>query len=203
MLTKDELLEPLARHRAAGSVFVTCMGVTRPWGRYSSSPIDFAGADTAMGHTADLALGIAIAQPDRRVVCLNGDGSMLMALGTLAVAAQAGARNYVLIVVQNGTYEITGNQPVPAAGSVDFAAIARGVGIPSCHTFDDATAWERAVPSLLAEPGPVFIAVRVRPGDEGPISRSADEASVYLRRSTADWAHAMRAALLEPPTPAP
>jgi sulfopyruvate decarboxylase subunit beta len=196
MLTKDELLEPLARLRPEGSVFVTCMGVTRPWGRYSNSPLDFAGADSAMGHTADLALGIAIAQPERRVVCLNGDGSMLMSLGTLAVATQSGARNYLLIVVQNGTYEITGNQPVPAADAVDFAAIARGAGFRSCHSFDDAASWERALPGILAEPGPVFVVVRVRHGNEGPISRTAKEASVYLRTSTAEWAHAMRAAIL-------
>jgi thiamine pyrophosphate-dependent acetolactate synthase large subunit-like protein len=196
MLTKDELLAPLAEHRPDGSVFVTCMGVTRPWGRYSSSALDFAGADSAMGHTADLALGIALAQPARRVVCLNGDGSMLMSLGTLAVAAQSGAPNYVLIVVQNGTYEITGNQAVPASAVIDFVAIARGAGFRSCHYFDDAAAWERAVPSILTEPGPVFVAVRVRPGNEGPISRSAKEASVYLRQSTADWSHALRAVIL-------
>lgn len=198
MLTRDELLEPLARYRPEGSVYVTCMGVTRPWGRYSSSALDFAGADSAMGHTADLALGIAIAQPERKVICLNGDGSMLMSLGTLAVAAQSGARNYILIVVQNGTYEITGNQPVPASAFIDFVAIARGAGFPICHFFDDAGRYERALPGILREAGPVFVAVRVRRGNEGPISRTAKEASVYLRQSTADWAHAMRAAILTP-----
>jgi len=52
------------------------MSVTRPWGRLSSHDLDFASADSAMGHTADLALGIALAQPARKVICLNGDGSM-------------------------------------------------------------------------------------------------------------------------------
>jgi thiamine pyrophosphate-dependent acetolactate synthase large subunit-like protein len=195
-MTKDELLEPLARLRPHRSVFVTCMGVTRPWGGYSSSPLDFASADSAMGHTADLALGIALAQPDRKVICLNGDGSMLMSLGTLAVAAQSGARNYILFVVQNGTYEVTGNQPVPGGDMTDFVAIAKGAGFRSCFQSDDAAQYEAALPDILSMPGPVFVAARVQPGNAGPVIRSAQEASVYLRVSTAEWAHAMRAAIL-------
>jgi sulfopyruvate decarboxylase subunit beta len=81
VLSKDELLLPLAESRT-DEVVVTCMGVTRPWGRISNHDLDYASADSAMGHTADLALGIALAQPERRVLCLNGDGSMLMTLGS-------------------------------------------------------------------------------------------------------------------------
>ena len=58
------------------------------------------------------------------MICLNGDGSMLMCLGTLATIAQSGVRNLVLFVLQNGTYEITGNQPVPGSDTIDYAAIA-------------------------------------------------------------------------------
>ena len=101
------------------------MPVVRPWGRLSDSDLDFASADSAMGHTADLALGVALAQPSRRVLCLNGDGSMLMSLGTLATIVETGAANLILFVIVNGTYEITGNQPVPGAKALDFAAIAR------------------------------------------------------------------------------
>ena len=62
MLTKQELLQPLASLRT-DEVVVTTMGVVRPWSRFSDSPLDFASADSAMGHVADLALGIALAQP--------------------------------------------------------------------------------------------------------------------------------------------
>ncbi len=86
LLTKDQLLRPLAALRT-NEVVVTCMSVTRPWGRLSDHDLDFASADSAMGHTADLALGIALAQPSRKVICLNGDGSMLMNLGTLVTIA--------------------------------------------------------------------------------------------------------------------
>jgi sulfopyruvate decarboxylase subunit beta len=195
MLSRSELLQPLARHRT-DEVVVTTMSVTRPWGRLSDHDLDFASADSAMGHTADLALGIALARPDRRVVCLNGDGSMLMTLGTLATAAASGAENYLLVVVENGTYEITGHQPIPGAGRVDFAAMARAAGFPQVHRFDRADTWAGAVPELLRAAGPTFVSVLVERTGEGPISRSAREEARYLRTSLADWSRALRAALL-------
>ena len=196
MLSKEELLVPLARLRG-DAVVVTCMGVTRPWGRHSNHDLDFASADSAMGHTADLALGIALARPERRVVCLNGDGSMLMTLGTLVTAAQTGARNYVLFVVQNGTYEITGNQAVPGSGCIDFAALARGAGFTSVYSFDDALTYESKLPEMLSAEGPIFAVVKVSPGSEGPISRSEREASRYLKISLADWGRSLKRALEE------
>lgn len=194
MLTKDQLLKPLAALRG-DAVVVTCMSVTRPWGRLSSSGLDFASADSAMGHTADLALGIALAQPHRKVICLNGDGSMLMTLGTLATIVSAGAENLVLIVVENDAYEITGNLPIPAAGRLDFPALARGAGFKRVYSFESPTTYATEIESVLSGRGPVFAAVRVERGSEGPISRSAKEESAYLRVSLAESASRLRKAL--------
>jgi thiamine pyrophosphate-dependent acetolactate synthase large subunit-like protein len=197
MLTKHELLEPLARLRG-NAVVVTCMGVTRPWGNYSQSELDFASADSAMGHTADFALGIALACPQRKIICLNGDGSMLMTLGTLVTAVQAAARNFFLFVIQNDIYEITGNQPIPGAGQVDFVALARGAGFSRIYSFDDANSYVASLPEVLSGAGPVLVVVKVEPGSEGPISRSEREASNYLKVSLADWGRRMRRALGTP-----
>jgi len=194
MLTRAQLLEPLAAHRT-DEVVVTTMSVTRPWGRLSSHDLDFASADSAMGHTADLALGVALARPDRMVVCLNGDGSMLMTLGTLATVIGSGATNYVLIVVENGSYEITGHQPIPGRGSLDFAVMARGAGFPRVFRFDEPEAWARALPDLLRTPGPTFVQAIVEPTSEGPISRRPAEPSRYLQVSLADWSRVFRKAL--------
>jgi len=194
MLTRDELLRPLARHRTH-EVVVTTMSVTRPWGRLSDHDLDFASADSAMGHTADLALGIALARPDRRVVCLNGDGSMLMSLGTLATVVSCAPENYTLIVVENGTYEITGHQPLPAAGKVDFAAMARAAGFRRVFRFEEAGAFAAAVPDLLSAPGPTFACVVVERTGEGPISRTPSEQARYLQVSLAAWSRSMRDAL--------
>jgi sulfopyruvate decarboxylase subunit beta len=191
MLTKEQLLKPLARLRST-AVVVTCMSVTRPWGRYSSSELDFASADSAMGHTADLALGIALAQPQRKVICLNGDGSMLMTLGTLATVVAARATNFALFVIQNDSYELTGHQEIPAAGQIDFAQLARGAGFEHVYYFENPDDYEKRLPAVLAEEGPVFVAVRVEKGAEGPISRSAREESWYLQVSLAESAHRLR-----------
>ncbi len=196
MLTKEELLRPLASLRT-NEVVVTTMGIVRPWSKFSDSPLDFASADSAMGHAADLALGIALAQPRRKVICLNGDGSLLMTLGSLATVTEAGARNLILYVVENRTFEITGNQAIAAAGRVDFAMMARAAGFPSSYSFDDPDLYARALPEILRERGPVFLSVRVRPGSEGPLSRSKGEKTRYLQPSLAESAHQLRRALSE------
>tara|TARA_B110000438_G_scaffold76506_1_gene76686 strand:- start:113 stop:565 length:453 start_codon:yes stop_codon:yes gene_type:complete len=149
-----------------------------------------------MGHAADLALGVALARPERKVICLNGDGSMLMSLGTLATAVEAGARNYVLIVSDNGAYEITGNQAVAAAGWLDHAALAKASGFRSVFAFDDARTWAEAVPAVLSAEGPTFVHVTLEVGTEGPIGRTSVEPARYLRHSLADWSRILRAALI-------
>lgn len=197
MMTKDELLAPLAKRRT-NEIVVTSMGVVRPWGRLSDSDLDFASADSAMGHTADLALGLAMAQPSRRVICLNGDGSMLMSLGTLATIVESGVDNLILFVIVNKTYEITGNQPLPDAKALDFAAIAKAVGFANIHRFDVASAYESMLSRIVDHKGPTFVSASVLPESEGPISRSADEESRYLQSSLFDWSRHFRRALLKP-----
>lgn len=193
-MKKLAALEALARHRT-DEIVVTSMSVVRPWGRLGNHPLDFASADSAMGHTADFALGIALARPERRVICLNGDGSMLMTLGTLVTAGGARAANLLLIVVNNGTYEITGNQPVPGAAGVDFAGLARASGFPVARSFDDRDAFDAALPELLRAPGPALVDLRIEPEDEGPIQRRPGEPSEYLRVSLETSAWRLRDAL--------
>jgi thiamine pyrophosphate-dependent acetolactate synthase large subunit-like protein len=195
MLTREQLLAPLAALRDDNAVVVTTMATVRPWGLHSSSDFDFASADSAMGHAADLALGIALAQSHRKVICLNGDGSMLMTLGTLVTAAQSSATNFVLFVNENGTYEITGNQPVPGTGFVDFAAMARAAGFQKVYSFDDPEDYRTDLPGALQQEGPVLIAVRVEPGLETPLSRTPGEQARYLQVSLAESAHRLREAL--------
>jgi len=195
MLTKQQLLAPLAALRD-DAIVVTTMATVRPWGLYSSSDLDFASADSAMGHAADLALGIALAQSHRKVICLNGDGSMLMTLGTLVTAGQSSATNFILFVIENGTYEITGNQPVPGTGFVDFAAMARAAGFQKTYSFDDSEDYHAHLPGALQQEGPVLIAVRVEPGLETPLARTPREEARYLQVSLADSAHRLREALI-------
>jgi thiamine pyrophosphate-dependent acetolactate synthase large subunit-like protein len=197
MLTIAQLLEPLARHRT-DEVVVTTMSVVRPWGRISENDLDFASADSAMGHAADLALGIALARPGRGVICLNGDGSMLMSLGTLATVVEAAPLNYILVVSDNGEYEITGHQPVPAAGRIDYAALAEGAGFRNVFRFEEARVWAERVTEVLCAPGPTFVHAVVEAGEQGPIGRGDHEQARYLRSSLAESARSVRAALARP-----
>ncbi|MBI4658011.1 MAG: thiamine pyrophosphate-binding protein [Verrucomicrobia bacterium] len=196
MFTKHQFLEPLARLRT-DQIVITTMGVVRPWARYSEHALDFASADSAMGHAADFALGIALAQPSRQVICLNGDGSMLMTLGTLVTIASSGVKNLILFVVQNGTYEVTGNQLTPGSDRVDFSGLAKSAGFPRAYTFDDAQAYECSLEEILSGDGPVCVTVKTEPGSEGPLGRRPDEPAHYLRCSLADSARQLRGALLD------
>lgn len=194
MLTPDQLLAPLAARRTT-EIVVTTMSVVRPWARHSASPLDFASADSAMGHVADLALGLAMAQPGRRVICLNGDGSMLMTLGTLATIVETCVTNLLLIVVNNGGYEITGNQAVAGRGRVDFAGLARAAGFVRTYSFDSAEAYERELDDVLGGDGPVLVDARVEPGSQGPISRGNPDEPAYLHPSLYESARIVRRAL--------
>ena len=120
MINKEECLKILAKYRT-DEIVITTMSVPNLWGKISDHELDYASIDTAMGHAADFALGIALARPDKKVIVLNGDGSMLMSLGTLITIANNSVKNLLLFVTENDTYEVTGNQPIPGAGKISFA----------------------------------------------------------------------------------
>ncbi len=194
MLTQHEFLAPLVSRRT-NQVVVSTMSLVRAWGRLSRHELDFAFADSAMGHAQSLALGIALAQPQRGVMCLNGDGSMLMSLGSLVTIAQSRARNLLLFVAQNNTYEVTGNQNIPGAGAVDFHDIALACGFPHAFHFHEPGEYESHLDKIFHLQGPVLVSVRLEPGAELPPNRKQTEDTPYLRGSIAESAHKMRNAL--------
>jgi thiamine pyrophosphate-dependent acetolactate synthase large subunit-like protein len=200
LLTQREFLEPLARRRS-DEVVITTMSLVRAWGELSSHPLDFAFADSAMGHSASLAFGLALARPERRVWCLNGDGSMLMSLGSLATIAQHRPANLVLFIAQNGTYEVTGNQSVPGAGMVDFAGTARACGWPHAAHFSSPREFEGRLDALLEMRGPVLVSVALERGHEPPPNRRESEDARYLRGSLADSVRELKQVLSSPYAP--
>jgi thiamine pyrophosphate-dependent acetolactate synthase large subunit-like protein len=115
----------------------------------------------SMGLAGPIALGVALAQPKRRVFALEGDGSMLMQLGSLATIANVAPRNLTIIVWDNGMYHITGSQVTATAGRADLVEIARGAGIAQSAWASDEEDFERLVERSLNEDGPWFIAARI------------------------------------------
>ena len=95
---------------------------------------------------------------------LDGDGSLLMNLGTLVTIAEAAPENLIHFVFENGTYEANGAHPIPGAEFVSFAGIARAAGIPNVHEFSDPDALAEALPGILTAPGPTFVDLKVVPG---------------------------------------
>jgi phosphonopyruvate decarboxylase len=156
-------LEVLAQRRA-DEIVVTTMGSAREWPKHSQHALDFQYLPSAMGHAPMLALGLALAQPRREVVCFNGDGCMLMSLGALVTIVASGARNLTLIVLENGIYEVTGGQTTAGAqAGVDFAGFARAANLATVLDFDELEPWRQAAGGLLALPGPRFVVLHVEP----------------------------------------
>ncbi len=115
----------------------------------------------SMGLACPIALGVALAQPSRRVVALEGDGSLLMQLGCLTTIAMLRPRNLVIIVMDNGCYQITGAQKTTTAFAADIVAIAQGAGIAQARWAADEAMFESLVRRALAEDGPHLIAARI------------------------------------------
>jgi thiamine pyrophosphate-dependent acetolactate synthase large subunit-like protein len=120
----------------------------------------------SMGMAFPIALGVALAQPKRRVFALEGDGSLLMQLGCLSTVAKLKPKNLCMIVMDNGLYQITGGQPTPAAAVSDIVAIAIGSGLSESAWAADEEDFERLVEQSLSASGPTLIGVRIddKPG---------------------------------------
>jgi thiamine pyrophosphate-dependent acetolactate synthase large subunit-like protein len=120
----------------------------------------------SMGLAFPIALGVALAQPNRRVFALEGDGSLLMQLGCLSTIATLKPKNLTLVVMDNGIYQITGAQPTPAAAVADLVAIAVSSGIANSAWAADEEDFERLIDQSLSASEPMLIGVRIddRPG---------------------------------------
>jgi len=171
MSAKDALAAVHAT-RGPREIVITTMTPARDWMLLPQHPLDLVLVPSAMGSAPSMGLGLALAQPNRRVIVCNGDGSMLMNLGSLVSIVNARATNFAVIVFVNGTYEVTGSQPVPGAGVVDYAALARAAGLESVHAYASIDDWRSDVRKVLETTGPTFVALAVEPvhGQPGPKS---------------------------------
>ena len=92
---------------------------------------------TVMGKGSSFALGLCLAQPDTKVIVFDGDGSLLMNLGTLATIGNKQPRNLYHFVLENGMYATTGGQPIPGQDVISFTGLAKDAGYPLAYDFDD------------------------------------------------------------------
>jgi thiamine pyrophosphate-dependent acetolactate synthase large subunit-like protein len=131
----------------------------------------------SMGLAIPIALGVALAQPSRHVIALEGDGSLLMQLGCLSTVAMLKPKNLTIILMDNGIYQITGGQSTPAARVADYVALAQASGLDKAAWAADENEFERLVDAGLGG-GPSFIAARI---DDKPGVATTDRDPVQIR----------------------
>ena len=141
---------PAWRRIAPGDLSVTCVGF--------------------MGGASSLGLGLALARPDRRVLVLDGDGSLLMQLGSLATIAGAAPRNLVHFLFKNGVYHTSGAQGIPGGLTVDFVTMAKGAGYRASLAIHDIDDFKRRLPELLKMDGPIFAELHTGLAQQTPMT---------------------------------
>jgi thiamine pyrophosphate-dependent acetolactate synthase large subunit-like protein len=139
----------------------------------------------AMGGAGALGLGLALAQPARRVVVVTGDGEALMGLGSFATIATAAPANLAVVVIDNEQYGETGGQPTHTAQSTDLARVAAGCGIACATTIRDERSLDDLAELALRTPGPVVVIVKVHARDEPLVLPPRDAALLKHRLRSA------------------
>jgi thiamine pyrophosphate-dependent acetolactate synthase large subunit-like protein len=115
----------------------------------------------SMGLACPIALGVALAQPERGVLALEGDGSILMELGCLTTIANLKPRNLTIVIWDNGIYHITGKQPAATSGATDIVAVARGCGIAASEWVRDEAHFEQLLDRRFDDGGPILLAAKI------------------------------------------
>ncbi len=160
MMKRDDCLRVLARHVGDGDIVLPVYSTAFDWIDIRPHPLNYL-SHGAMGLASSHALGLALGRPDKRVIVLDGDGSLLMNLGTLVTIAAAAPPNLYHFVCENGTYEANGGHPIPGRGVVDFPGFARAAGYRVVHDFSDLKIFEQQVGAVLNETGPVFADLKI------------------------------------------
>ncbi|SON53886.1 Acetolactate synthase isozyme 2 large subunit [Hartmannibacter diazotrophicus] len=132
----------------------------------------------SMGLATSIALGVALGQPQRKVFALDGDGSILMQLGSLGTVASVAPKNLAVVIWDNGIYQITGAQKTLTSSGVDIAAIGRGAGIANSQWAADEEHFEALVDNALREDGPSLIVARI---DDAKPAGTTDRDPVKIR----------------------
>lgn len=124
----------------------------------------------AMGHTSSIALGVAIGQPKKRVICVDGDGSALMHLGALPIIASLKPKNLIHVLLNNSAHESVGGQPT-VAGQIDMKSLAIACGYRKYYLAEDRDKLKKCFGEINNENGPVFFEIRISTGSRDDLSR--------------------------------
>ncbi len=124
----------------------------------------------SMGHASQIALGIALAQPQRRVWCFDGDGAAIMHMGSMAIVADKNPGNYIHVVFNNGAHDSVGGQPTVGL-KMDLPAVAKAMGYKEVYSVDETDSLGTVLNCLKNVVGPIFIEIKVKKGNRKDLGR--------------------------------
>ena len=124
----------------------------------------------SMGHASQIALGIALQKPERKVYCFDGDGASLMHMGNMAITASMNCKNYVHVVFNNGAHDSVGGQPTVGL-KIDFCGVAKAVGYKATYSVDTMDQLEIILEEVKSAEGPVLLQVCVKKGNRKDLGR--------------------------------
>jgi len=124
----------------------------------------------SMGHASQIALGIALAQPERRVWCFDGDGAAIMHMGSMAIVANKAPKNYVHVVFNNGAHDSVGGQPTVGL-KIDLPAVAKAVGYKATYSVDSKAELERVLTKVNSFESPALLEIKVKKGNRKDLGR--------------------------------
>lgn len=124
----------------------------------------------SMGHASQIALGIALNQPQRNVYCFDGDGATIMHMGSLSITASMQPANYYHIVFNNGAHDSVGGQPTVGL-NINLTAIAKDCGYKTVLSVDSADDLQKALATLTRQPAPALLEVKVKKGARKDLGR--------------------------------
>jgi len=168
-MQREEAIAALAAARD-GALSVATMQTVLAWHEAGQAATDHVDNMGCMGTASALGLGLALARPERRVFVFDGDGSLLMQLGSLATIAGARPRNLVHLLFKNGVYHTSGAQEIPGGLTVDFVTMARGAGYRAAFAIGELDELERRLPSLLKDEGPILVELHTTLAEQTPMT---------------------------------
>ena len=178
-MSREEAIQTVAGAMGEKDVIVSTTGmISRELFEYRTAMLQGHERDFltvgSMGHASQIALGIAMAQPERRVWCFDGDGAAIMHMGSMAIVGSKAPKNYIHVVLNNGAHDSVGGQPTVGL-NIDLPAVAKAVGYKVTYSVDSKDELDKQLSTLNSQlstfGGPILLEVRVRKGNRKDLGR--------------------------------
>ncbi len=160
MMDSFEALKIISRFRG-DAIVVSATTAGREWGQISTNTdLDLPWL-ASLGKASSVGLGLALARPERKVLVFDGDGGLVMNLGTMLTISNMAPPNLIHFLFENRIYRTTGGQPIPNAGKFSFAALARDAGYAHVYEFEELVTLEDNIETLMSQAGPTFVCLKI------------------------------------------